>query len=485
MSDRRVARSTNLRFLPWMLLYALMIAYSSTIVGPMGVHYQPLDPEAAWNDFLARASTWVGHGSDQRADWMGNLSMYVPFGFMLTGVLWPRRGAGPKSVISGILAMALSVVFVLAVKYAQIYFPPRTVTLNYVVAQIAGSAIGIALFSLSFSSLARLVWRRQGGMRENLRHILRVYTAAVFVFLLMPLDFALSLEDLLPRAERVPALLFALPGAGRPAVVQIALALGSAAIVAPLGMLLVLAPRGRNRFFGHAMLLGVAWMAGLQLLICLLISGIPTLASLLFRVVGIFAGVRTMRWIIRQEPNQLREWLRIHALWGVLPYLLVLLAVNGLLSTHWQTPAEAIRTLYTLGLLPLFDYYIVSKATAAKNIVAHAGMYAPIGLFVWLRGYRPVNALRWGFWLALLVETARYLRPGLEGDINAVGVGCLAALFTAWMMPWAWRLLEGVTLPTLVKATVTGPGWRERAAAARLREAAQAAAGSGAKVDQF
>ena len=74
--------------------------------------------------------------------------------------------------------------------------------------------------------------------------------------------------------------------------------------------------------------------------------------------------------------------------------------------------------------------------------------------------------------LCLAVELGRYLRPGLEGDVNAVALATLSALFSARLMPGIWRMLEGVTLPMLLQATVQGPGWRERAAAARLREAA-------------
>jgi hypothetical protein len=38
-----------------------------------------------------------------------------------------------------------------------------------------------------------------------------------------------------------------------------------------------------------------------------------------------------------------------------------------------------------------------------------------------------------------MVELARYLRPGLEGDVNAVAVAGLAAYLTARMMASLWR----------------------------------------------
>jgi glycopeptide antibiotics resistance protein len=468
MPDRRQRRFPNAKFLPWLLLYALVVAYSSTIVGPAGMNYVPMESDAAWQAYLIRAFTWVDTGSDQRADWMGNLSMLVPMGFLLTACLAPRRGAGPFTFL---VALLIASAFVLGVKYAQLFFPPRTVTLNYVVAQVSGAAIGIGLFAGAHGRLVRLAWRRAGGSRETLRNILILYATGVFGFLLMPLDFALSLDDLAARFEQVPGLLFVMPGAGRPPIVQATVSVASAIAMIPFGVLMVLAPRGRNRLFSHAMLHGLGWLTLIFCLTALVLSGTPALVSFLTRIAGLAIGVRVMPWVIRQDPIRLRQWLAFMALWAVPPYLILLAAVNGLASTHWLSTGEAIANVYIRGLLPLFDYYIVTKAEAAKNIAAHIVMYAPIGLLVWVRGHRPGVALGWGALLALSVETGRFMRPGLQGDLNAVAVAGLTALLTAQLMAGVWRLLEGITLPTLVRATVQGPGWRERAAAARLREA--------------
>jgi VanZ family protein len=481
MPERRQQRFPNSRFLPWLLLVAATIAYSSTIIGPIGLHYVPLESDAAWQTFVARASIWVENGSDQRADWMGNLCMLVPFGFLLTAVMAPRKGAGP---VTFLLALVLSAAFVLAVKYAQLYFPPRTVTLNYMVAQVLGATIGIALFGISHAHLVRLAWRRAGGARETLRTMLIVYAAGIFVFILMPLDFALSWDDLAMRLDQVPSLLFGMPGAGRPRIVQAMVLIASGLALVPFGVLMVLAPRGRNRLFGHAMMHGLAWQAAVFLLSCLLLSGVPTLVSLAARVVGMTIGIRVMPWVIRRDPKALRQQLGKWSLLAVPVYLVLVASVNGLLSRHWLSVDDAVASIYWRGLLPLFDYYIVTKADAAKNIAAHCVMYMPLGLLVWVRGARP----RLAFWLALLlaaaVEACRFFRPGLQGDVNAIAVAAIAALLTAELMPSAWRLLEAITLPNLVRATVHGLGWRERAAAARLREATLRSTAN-AKVEDF
>ena len=54
------------------LLYALLIAYASTIVGPLGVNFVPIAPSEALTRLLSIA--YVQNGSDQRSDWMGNVA---------------------------------------------------------------------------------------------------------------------------------------------------------------------------------------------------------------------------------------------------------------------------------------------------------------------------------------------------------------------------------------------------------------------------
>lgn len=446
-SDALRAHSPGARFVPWLLACALLIAYSSTVIGPDGPRFVPLDATLAWREFTTRAFTWVRLGSDQRADWMGNLLMLVPFGFVLAGSLWPRGERGRSRFAVGFAAgtaLALALVFVLALKFAQVLFPPRTVMLNYIVAQGIGAAVGIAAFGLARAHATRLGSRRRGDPRERARIVLALYCAALFVFILMPLDFALGGADLRAQLARLPGVLVAVPAADRPPVVQAALLAAATAATVPFGMLLVLGPRGRDRSTGAATARGFGWMALLWLASTLVLSGAPALLALALRTAGVALGALAMRWLLRQDADRLLHELRRVSGWAVLPYLVLLVAVNGLVSLDWHTPAEAWRALYPLGLWPLFDYYIVSKAAAARNIVAHALMYAPIGVLVWLGGRRAGAAGWTAVVLAFVVEALRYLRPGLEGDVNAVAVAGLAALLAARAMPGVWWMLDGV-----------------------------------------
>lgn len=428
------------RYGVWLLGYALLVAYSSTVVGPDGLHFVAPGDGTVWREFASRAFTWVSLGSDQRADWIGNLMMGVPLGFLLAGAFEPKQGRAPHRLAAAGAAWLAALAFILLLKFAQLYFPPRTVTLNYVVAQGVGAAAGIAAHGWSRERLGRL---RHGVRvpRETLRFVLGLYSAALFVFFLMPLDFALSRADLLAQVHRLAEVVVAVPGAERPAPVRAALLIAGAVSTVPFGVRLVLAPRGRNRSLAAASVLGVVSMAVLLALSTLVIGAAPALVSLVSRSLGVALGAWGAHGLLEQDPERLLHRLRSLSAWLVLPYLLLLLAVNGLLSLHWRGLAEALQAANPLGLLPLYDYYIVSKAAAAGNIVAHAVMYAPVGLYAWLVGARARAAGVSAFVLAFAVESARCLRPGLEGDINAVVLAAIAAAVTARAMPRVWSML--------------------------------------------
>jgi VanZ family protein len=427
------------------IFYALMMLYASTIIGPTGPHFVPIDPHDALSGLIH--IPYAQNGSDQRSDWMGNLGMLVPLGFLLAGVLSPGQRL---SVIGGIGAFVLCVVFVLAVKYAQLFFPPRTVSLNYVIAQSLGAAIGIVL---SGALRTRLIALNLGyGRLENLRAILQIYTALVVVFFLTPLDFALNAPDLSAQLERLPESFTMISGEGRPPVVRITLILASILAMMPAGALLTLVDRGRvyiGRSTGAATWIGFCAMLGVYALTTLLISGSPSLPAVGFRTIGIALGSGLMHWLTRRNPARLRRGLGGLVPWVVPLYLLTLAAVNGLLSFHWITPDTAAADFYHLGLFPLFNYYIVSKAQAAKDIVGHVVMYAPIGVMIWLRatdnGGRAA-AFVLAALLSSIVETGRFLRPGLVPDINAIPLAGAAAWAALALMPVCWRMLGAVAV---------------------------------------
>ena len=65
-------------------------------------------------------------------------------------------------------------------------------------------------------------WRNGNGLAL----VLRLYTAALLVFLLMPLDFALNATDLHAQLLRLPDALTLVPGSNRPPSIQALVLIG-------------------------------------------------------------------------------------------------------------------------------------------------------------------------------------------------------------------------------------------------------------------
>ncbi len=471
-------------------LYALLILYVSTVLSPVGFNYTPMPLDQSLTAFVARAGTWLDTGSDQRADWLGNLMMLVPLGFMLMGSMAPRlgqRGAWLRATT----ALLAGAAFVLAVKWCQLFFPPRTVTLNYVTAQTAGLIIGIALHRPWTIAQARIA-RHQTDSTTALSLLLRAYTIALIVFLLMPLDVALNLDDIADQIARFPDAFTMIPGADRSRLVQAMVLISGSIALAPVGMLLALSRLGqgmRATIMG-ATLRGFLLMTGVFLASAMVMGAHPSALTVVLRTIGIALGAWGLVWLRSRDPTWLRQVLHRLVPWSVLPYLVLLLAVNGLLSRQWLPPEEAWQLVPPRSLLPLYNYYIVSKAAAARNVLAHVAMYAPVGLIIWARYGRPGTAAILAAIVGALVEGGRFLRPELQGEYNTVVIAAFAAWLSAHAaaLVWTWLWPTRVTpkqLPAIVPPVVAVigpaargmgpvPGWRERAAAARRQNDAPA-----------
>ena len=429
------------RFLLWALLWALAIAYGSVIVGPTGLNFVPLRPSDAWQLFLQ--TPYVLFGSDQRPDWIANLLFVVPLGFLVSGALWPQRRTWLRWV-SAVLAFASCLTFVFAVKYAQLYFPPRTVTLNYIFAQSAGSILGIALFAIFQRRRLDLLRSLGEGGSHTLTIVLLVYTGLLLLFYLFPFDFILSAADFRTRLLTLPQSLLAWPGEGRPFSLRVILLLSDIAATAPLGVLLTIqTPRPsllRIAFFGLAIMVSVGSASTLVL------SSAPSLISIFYRTLGVAAGAIGWRqWESRYVPGWTRALTRIAPVLAVL-YVLAVLFVNELVRTRWHTVDEALVDFDWRVLLPFWNYYIVPKAHAAASLVVQSVMFGPIGVLVFMRfGSKAgsgVLAAALAFAFSLAVEGGRWLGPELRPDISDAFVAALAAWVSVRTTPFILRTID-------------------------------------------
>ena len=427
-------------FLLLAALYAAAMIYASLVLGPAGLHYVPIGLGDAWHKFLS--IRFVEHASNERPDWIANMLLPVPLTFLLNSAF--GYGLITRQRVSGIVAtLVIGAVFVLAVKYAQLFFPPRTVTLNYITAQLIGVVLGVVAFQMSHTRLyPRLLGLFEDG--DGLTIVLGAYTVWLIAYYLMPFDFALSIGDLLARALELVGILFSTPGQGHPATYQLLLVIADTLSTVPVGM--YLAVRGRERTTRRLIIRSFGLMFLVFFAQLFVLGTEPFVVALFYRTAGAVIGVLFMQRIKGKDLRKRHYYFSRYLPIAIPVYLLLVMFVTGLLTSQWTTFDEAGNNLEARQFLPFWNFYIVSKAHATQSLVVTAFMFAPIGVMVWLRR---------GFWssggkfsaflafgLSMLMELGRMLKPGLRPDFSDPIIAAVAAAVAFKAMPILWRMFE-------------------------------------------
>ena len=421
-------------------LYALGVVYSSLMLGPIGLHYVPISFAEAWQRFTHIG--FVSHASNQRADWVGNLMMAVPFTYLLNSAIhfgweWPRRAAAIA------LTLAIALLFILVVKYAQLFFPPRTVTLNYITAQSLGAGLGVVLYQLSHTRLyPRLVHLFDNG--DGLTIVLGAYTVWLIGYFLMPFDFVRSLGDLAARALQLTSILGSTPGEGRSGTYQTLVIIADTLSTVPVGMFL--AVTGRNRSRSGLILRALGLMVGVTFLQLFVLGADPFLVALIYRTLGAVLGVLFMQSIKGRDLRKRHYYFSRYLPFAFPVYVLLVMFVSGLLTSQWGTLDEGVNALEPRQFLPFWNFYIVSKARAAESFVVEFLMFVPIGVMVWLRrGFWSSGAAFSGFvafGLSMMMELGRMMKPGLRPDFSDPIIAALGAAVAFKAAPILWRMFE-------------------------------------------
>lgn len=356
-------------------LYTLFAIYGSLV--PFDFHPRPL--REAWEAFLALRTSPVGIQS--RADWAANVLLFLPLAYLWCGALWPRRPWARAVVAASVWVGALTLSA--GIEFAQSFFPSRSVSLNDVVAEGLGAALGVVAWAASgASTVAWLRSLRTASSLEGLAARLAVvYAAGVVVVGLAPFDLSLS-----------PALAWRKFAAGRVRLLPVprfdggvltALAdhLLDVSLWVPIGCL------GRVGFQAPA---GVVWLAcvamamtveALQLFVYSRVVDLSdvTLAAL-GAGLGVAIGGRLARRPAEARPHA-TPFARLTGL-GVLGFVLWLVVVGLVL---WQpfdftTERGVVATrARQLSLIPFRAYQLSTELRAITEAVRKTLLFLPLG----------------------------------------------------------------------------------------------------------
>ncbi|MGL1832966.1 VanZ family protein [Rhodocyclaceae bacterium SMB388] len=423
------------------LAFALVLAYLNLI--PLRVTWLPL--EQWWQ--AALSMPWLSLSVARRADWIANLFMFVPFGFLLGTALGGRSARLAVRLVALAVGVVVVVLLAVAIESLQILVPQRTVSLNDVLAASLGGVIGLAVWLLMGRRLWEMARLAAAPGRQALLAGLALYCVFYLALSPFPYDFVLSADEL---SHRLDSGRHALLLAGSCAswarcggqVVQ------EVVVAVPFGMLLAVWLRWpvSLRTFLLAGGLGAALGVVIELVQLLTFSGVSQGVSVITRAVGVAAGALVVGVLQSRGLRTLQLAVRPLATVVLLPYLVAVFVLTGFLSVAWGDWASAMVQLGRLNFLPFYYHYFVTEQAAMASLLQTTLLYLPVGVLLW-PWEKPGRRLAWlaaalAVMLAFVVETLKLFALDLRPDPSNLLVAAFAGWLGVSVLEWLSRALD-------------------------------------------
>jgi glycopeptide antibiotics resistance protein len=435
------------------LLYGVTLVYLNLIP----FDFSPL----SLDEWLRRAMSmpWLKLGLASRADWVANLLMAAPFGFLLASALGaPSRrdrtyhhlsayNAPPipptrtRKLAAILLGGPVVVALILAIEIVQILFPQRTVSLNDLAAGWLGGVIGILAWLMAGERLWRLAWEAAHPNRRTLLAGIGLYALAYAALSLFPYDFVVNAQELSARLD-VTHLGFMTIVCSSP-LRCLALLLTEIVAVIPLGVAMALwrgSPTCGLKGYLPALMFGALFGLVIESLQVLIYSGISQGLSVLTRALGVALGWALSGWLFARPLENRRFQSRPWTLWALPPYVLAVFVLNGLAAAPWGGWSAASKQIGEISFLPFYYHYYTTETAAMASLIGVFGLLLPVGFAIWpwqARFQHPFRvAIISGAALAAAVESSKLFAVGLHPDPTNVLIAAAGASSGLGLLNW-------------------------------------------------
>ena len=271
------------------VLYSLFVIYGSLVP----LEFNNLPVETAENQF--KAIRYLNLGAESRADWIANILLYIPLAFGASATFGGFRHPLLRILLS-LCVLVFCLALAVAVEFAQLFFPPRTVSLNDLIAEALGSVIGILgwqFFGAYFSGLYRHLLR---GSLLSAQAAIIFYVLIYIGLSLFPFDFVTSFAELNAKlANGNDAVFLSFDACGAEPVRCGVKLLAEMLVVLPLGLLFCYLPYLQHRRT-VAVLVGFFLGLMIEVVQVFLLSGSGQGISVLTRMIGMGAGAGLFVW---------------------------------------------------------------------------------------------------------------------------------------------------------------------------------------------
>jgi glycopeptide antibiotics resistance protein len=405
--------------------YGAFVIYGSLV--PLDFHAMPL--AEAWQRF--QNTPFLELGAESRADWIANGVLYLPLGLLCTRALLPLLVG--STLLAGTFALVGCFMLAFAVEFAQLFFPPRTVSQNDILAEGIGSGLGVLLAACLGDAIRRL-WHAWAFRSERIFLVsLQAYALGYLALCFFPYDLLLSAAE---YNEKIASGLWGwwLAMSDRGVGLVLIQLVVEVALCVPLGMWWALRQRQHPISLVRPVLLGLLLGLLIELGQFTTVSGISQGASVLTRGIGLGLGAWLAPRLHGLTPDALSATLRRFTVPLLALWLPVLLFVNGWMRVPWQGRNAALATWSDLHLLPFYYHYYTSEAIALFSLGSVALMYLPAALLGWARRWRASRVLLLVLVLVLLVECSKLFLRGQHPDPTNVLIATASCAVLLWML---------------------------------------------------
>jgi len=427
-------------------VYLLLVIYGSLIP----FDYRPVPISEIWSRFLDMPYLRLGVAS--RADWIANILLYVPMGFL--SVAWMGETArSTRGKFLCVLVGFLGCSFIAAtIEFLQIFISPRTVSFNDIIAENLGAIVGIALWYTIGGRLTQL-WRAiSAGGREAIDAALVLYALLYLALSLFPFDFLVSLSELSWKLTTDHYHAFIGGSSCHDLKRCVVTLIAEIIAVVPLGILIGIRSGGRqSHIFSTALLCGGTFGIIIEVSQFFMASGVSQGASVLTRILGLGLGLWLFPSIGGGLFYALRPFLRISIVCAAVPYFLLVMNLNGWFAQDWVGLEEALFKLDKKMFIPFYYHYFSTETRAVSSLLCNAAMYVPIGFGYWawcfsrraFSGSTFIAGLFGGIATAL-IEIGKLCLSGKHPDFTNILIAAVSAgaayRITAWIFHMSLEL---------------------------------------------
>lgn len=399
--------------------YLVFVIYGSLVP----LDFKALPIEQAWANFQQVQILVLG--VESRADWIANGVLYVPVGFLTAHLLIQTLAEArrlPLYFLSGLFSITLA----FGVEFTQIFFPPRTVSLNDLLAESVGALIGLVLAArysdwFKFSLLAMFSNHGHFALR-----LLGAYLVGYIAFSFFPYDIMLSGAEFEQKLSG-DNWGWLIAGDSGTRIVTVLKSVSEMVLTLPFGLYLGYRSVRRPVTYKKALLWGVLLGASIEIAQLFTASGVSQGLSVLTRIAGVCGGLALWDRRADWSSERLAGLVQRYSLPLAVIYLLAILQVNGWFSHRWNGIGDATAQFCKLHFLPFYYHYFTTEAKALVSLTLVCLMYFPIGILTWSRGGSPLQAFIYTFCTAGFVETGKLFVQGLHADPTNIVLGALAS----------------------------------------------------------